>query len=545
MPKCRQCNAGFEVREADSQFYVKFDFPEPALCPLCRYQRRLAWRNELTLYRRKCDKTGKNTFSIYPADAPFPVYSPEVWFGDSWDSTDYGQDFDFSHPFFEQFYELQGKVPRVSNILHQTVNCDYCNVIGDCKNCYLIFGSIRCEDCMYGNPFDCKSCVDSLINRKSEWCYECIDCEQLYECFYCQNCVNCQFLQFCFDLEGCKNCFLCVGLRRKEFYILNKPYNKADYQKRVQELKKKPARELMLELTQLKNKTPIKFMTGVNNENVTGDHVTGCKNCHDLFFSTQCEEVNHSTQMTESHHCLDCDCGEKVDHVYESCGLHELSNVFFCHWCWSVYNLYYCSTCTANTKNCFGCISLRHREYCILNKQYSKEEYETLVPKIIKHMKKTGEWGESFPIQYSPFAYNETVACQYFPLSKAEVLGKGLRWRDWEKTVTDGIKIIPASKLPDSIDQIPDDILNWAIQCEVTGRPFRIVPKELEFYRKFRLSIPHFHPDERHKRRVAMRNLRVLYDRQCAKCGTAISTSYSPERPEIVYCEKCYLAEVY
>jgi len=31
-------------------------------------------------------------------------------------------------------------------------------------------------------------------------------------------------------------------------------------------------------------------------------------------------------------------------------------------------------------------------KYCILNKQYSKEEYEELVPKIIEHMQKTGEW---------------------------------------------------------------------------------------------------------------------------------------------------------
>jgi hypothetical protein len=27
------------------------------------------------------------------------------------------------------------------------------------------------------------------------------------------------------------------------------------------------------------------------------------------------------------------------------------------------------------------------KEYCILNKQYTKEEYEILVPKIIEHMK--------------------------------------------------------------------------------------------------------------------------------------------------------------
>jgi hypothetical protein len=52
-----------------------------------------------------------------------------------------------------------------------------------------------------------------------------------------------------------------------------------------------------------------------------------------------------------------------------------------------------------------------------LNKQYTKEEYEKLLPKIIAHMKKTGEWGEFFPISISPFNYEETPAMDYYPLT--------------------------------------------------------------------------------------------------------------------------------
>ena len=68
---------------------------------------------------------------------------------------------------------------------------------------------------------------------------------------------------------------------------------------------------------------------------------------------------------------------------------------------------------------------------------------------------------------------------------------------------------------------------------------------ELAFYRKMQLPMPHFHPDERHDRRMALRNPRKLWDRTCEKCRAAIETTYSPERPEIVYCESCYLKEVY
>ena len=195
--------------------------------------------------------------------------------------------------------------------------------------------------------------------------------------------------------------------------------------------------------------------------------------------------------------------------------------------------------------DCFGCVGLKHKQHCILNKQYTKEEYEALVPKIIAEMRADGEWGEFFPVTMSPFAYNETVAQEYFPLTKEEVLNRGWKWRDEVDETPKVAKIIPAEQLPDSIDDIPDDILNWAIECEATKRPYKIIRQELEFYRKMRLPVPHLHPDERHKRRMAMRNPRKLWKRPCMKCGREMETTYAPERKEIVYCESCYLAEVY
>jgi hypothetical protein len=206
--------------------------------------------------------------------------------------------------------------------------------------------------------------------------------------------------------------------------------------------------------------------------------------------------------------------------------------------CW------YCDSCDHGS-HLFGCVGLRHKQYCILNKQYSKEEYEKLVPNLIEHMRKTDEWGEFFPVELSPFSYNETVAQEYFPMTKNEVEKRGWKWRDQKDEMPKVTKIIPAGKLLKSIDDIPDDILNWAIQCEVTTRPFKIIKQELEFYRKMHLPVPHFHPDERHRQRMALRNPRKLWQRSCSKCGKDIQTTYAPERLEIVYCENCYLKEVY
>lgn len=188
---------------------------------------------------------------------------------------------------------------------------------------------------------------------------------------------------------------------------------------------------------------------------------------------------------------------------------------------------------------------MKKAKYCVLNKQYTKEEYDALVPKIIEHMQSTDEWGEFFPCALSPFDYNISEAVQYFPLTKEDVLQRNWKWKDQKDEVPKVEKIIPAAKLPDSVDDIPNDILNWALECEITKRPFKIVRQELEFYRRMRLPVPHLHPDERHKYRMTLRNPRKLWKRTCAKCGKDMQTTYSLKRPEKVYCEECYLKEVY
>ena len=154
-------------------------------------------------------------------------------------------------------------------------------------------------------------------------------------------------------------------------------------------------------------------------------------------------------------------------------------------------------------------------------------------------------YGEFFPVELSPFGYNETKANEFYPLTKKEAKKFGWKWSDYEQTIPKEIKTIPASRLPDDIKDVPDDILNWAITCEETKKPFKIIPQELKFYRTKGLPIPHFSPRVRHQKRVALQNPRVLYERKCDECGTKIQTTYSPDRPEKICCEECYLKLVY
>jgi hypothetical protein len=245
--------------------------------------------------------------------------------------------------------------------------------------------------------------------------------------------------------------------------------------------------------------------------------------------------------------CYDYDIwGENSSLIYEVHCSWKTKNVLFSNVIWWGNNLIYCDNCMNNSKNCFWCIWLKNNEeYCILNKQYTEEEYNKTVPKIIEKMKQDNEWGEFFLSSMSPFWYNETTANDYFPLKKEEAIKDRYNWSDYESPIPNVERIIPANKLPENISDIPANILNWAIECEVTKKPFRIIKQELEFYRKHNLPIPRKHPDQRHLDRMKLKNPRKLFDRKCDKCWIDMKTTYSPNRKEIVYCEDCYNKEVY
>jgi len=99
--------------------------------------------------------------------------------------------------------------------------------------------------------------------------------------------------------------------------------------------------------------------------------------------------------------------------------------------------------------------------------------------------------------------------------------------------------------VPDSLEQVDKSICNKIFKCSQTRRPFKIIEPELLFYKKNLIPLPELCPDVRHQMRLQQRNPRFLWDRECSKCETAITTAYAPSRPERVLCESCYSDEVY
>lgn len=538
---CKSCNLQFEINNEDLNFLEKiapifngkkYEIPAPTFCPDCRQQRRLCWRNERNLYKRKCDATGKEIISNISPDKPFKVYDRAYWLSDKWNPLDYGRDFDFSKTFTENFAALQKEVPRFSLQQQDPMeNSIYCSFASNCKNCYFLFDSDFCEDCLYCNVIkNSRTCTDCSFISECELCYECINCKNCYNVKFTRNCVNCSDSLFLESCIGCRNCAFSTNLHNKEYYFANEKYSREDYYKKIAELKLDEYTNLDKYLKyceEFLKKHPRRFMQGIQNENVHGDYIYNSKNIFRSFNIVDCWDVRYSELLFRAKDCCDVSSfGEGIEKIYEvaSSGLNSYNSAFSFGVILSSNNIYYCDL-TYSSNHCFGCVSLNRNKYCILNKQYTEEEYEKMVAKIVEHMIKSGEWGEFLPSFLSPVAYNESIAFDYFPLTKEESLKKDFKWKDKENK-----DYQPANK--------------EIFACEECTKNYKIVELEAEFYKKVHTPIPKKCPDCRHRARLKLKNPRNIWDRTCQKCGTKIATSFSPERPEVIYCEKCYLEAI-
>lgn len=551
---CVCCQSQFHITDHDRWFYgevapvfqgVKYTIPDPLLCSLCRKKGRLSHRNLRQMHIRKCDATGKQIMSCYDENYPGPVYSSEFWWGDGWDPLSFGRDFDFNRPFFEQLHELFLSVPILDRLTLMCENCDFINGAANCKDCYLSFNMDYCEGCMYvGDITYSIACVDSFGLEKCELCYECTDMERCYNVLYSVRSVGCSDSYFLSDCRQCKNCIGCVNLIGKEYYIFNKKASKEEFEKYKEAFKSMAyVNDFKKRFFEFSMNYPRKHYFGYANEDFSGDNIKNARNSYDCYQCSEVENCKYCYYLFNANNCMDYDIfGDNSQWIYNCIATgYNCSNNICCMECWNgSSNNLYCQFISGASNN-FGCMGIRQKQYCIFNKQYTKEEYEKLVPRIIENM--VSSYGEAFPPFMSSFGYNETHSHIYFPLTKNEAEAQGYKWKDDLDFETDGnFEIDP--NIPDNINETDDGLVNMPLTCHASGKKFKIIPQEMKFYKKQGVPVPHLHPEVRFKKRIGLRNPQTLWERTCGKCGVAIQTTYAPDRPEIVYCEKCYLESV-
>lgn len=553
---CPHCGNQFEITQRNLKFYEAisptFDgkthtVPPPKLCPDCRLQRRLLFRNDRHFYHRKSACSGKPIISIYSPDKEHNVYDQDEWWSDRWDARDYARDIDFSRPLSEQLKELRLHVPCASLYTTNIENSYYTNHSLNMKNCYLIYGGGNNEDCLYGGFVSfSEDVVDGLSLYSCKHCYEGIASQNCYQCLYFKNCRDCSDCLMIEDCSSCRNCIACFGLHKKEYCLLNEELGKEEYEKRKEELGDLTLEKVSLlgeKLEALAAALPHRATHIYASENCTGDMIFNSKNCINCFDITDSEDSANIAFMPKGMSSSDCTFAapDGVEKCYELCssiGTHSM----FSFLAWHCNDTSYSLECH-NCHDLFGCVGMRNSHHCILNKEYPKEEYEKLVSKLIAHMRETGEWGEFLNPALSAFGYNESMAADYYPLTKDQALVRGWQWSDAKEKR--GAYLGPKASIEGSVTKVNDAICDKILTCVVSGKPYKIVPQELHFYRKMGIPIPALCPDQRHTERIQRRNPRKLWKRTCGKCGGEVRTTYAPDRPETIYCERCYLETVY
>ena len=583
---CQNCKYQFTIEPEDFQFYAKIAVPPPSWCPPCRSMRRLAWREERTLYRGVCALCKKPTISIYAPGGPFTVYCRDCWKSDVWDPGTYGRDYDFSRPFFEQFRKLMEAVPQPALMGSLIENSEYSHACRSRKNCYFTFWCYLSENSQYSFALlFSRDSYDSYVTNNSDHAYETLHSNRLYRvrfAYFADECLDSSFL---FDCVGCTDCFGCVNLRKRKYAVFNKRLSKEEYAAamdywdlgsyvRLQEAKQK-FRELYLSM-------PHRYAHVVNSVNVSGDIIRNTKDCRVCFSALDgvenCAYLYFGAINLKDSYDVNAG-GDLCELLYETVATTNSQNTFWSAGGRGMKNVRY-GNFGSEASDLFGCVNIKKKQYYILNKQYTKEEYEALVPKIIEHMNampyvdargRVYKYGEFFPPELSMFAYNESLAATWYPKMKDEVLREGWRWRD--SSGRDYAVTRRPEDLPDHIRDVGDEILKETIGCahqgtcdEQCATAFRLTPEELSFYRDMGVALPRLCPSCRHAERLAWRNRYDLWRRKCScagaksgndvyrntvahfhgqgSCSNEFETTFAPDRSEIVYCDECYKAEL-
>ena len=556
---CSITGKKFSLREKDLAFYKRMEVSVPSIHPDEILRKIMACRNEWKLYKRTCDKTKETMISAYRAKTPFPVYKNEVWWGDSWDGLDYGQAYNLESGFFEQFLALRDQVPREGTSVFRSENCDYNGHTRECKNCYLMGLALRCENAYYSYwVVDNKDIADCRMTSNSELCYDCVNCDGLFDCVLCQEVYNSSECYFSYQLRGCDHCIGCSNLQQKSYYVFNKKVSPEEFERVKNQILDGSYRtwgQGQEYFKKMWDGALHRYVHALNCEGSEGDILINSKNCWQSFETVGCEDCAYNVSSGDSKDVYNSHSAgwTGCELVYFSAVTRGSTDIRFCYYTWFCNKMTYCDSCVS-CQDCFGCVGLKHKKYCILNKEYSKEEYFVLRDRIIAQMKTTPlaskfflskseepEWG-AFPPQMSTFAYNQTAAQEYFPLSEAAAIKKGYKWKDvTEETINSTTE---QQSIPDSIKDVEDTILDQTLVCETSGKNYNIQKEELALYRRIGVPIPRLCPEVRREERNWRINPYKLFSRECSQCQKEVLSSFAPDRTEKIVCEKCYLESI-
>ena len=547
------CQGEFPIENEDILFLKMLRVPPPNFCPTCRRIKRQSFMGFAQLFKRKCDAPLHDEFmiSVFSPECPFPVIDYKYFTFDEFDPFSFGKNYEDLISPLEQLFSLRKVFPMPSflNRDPSCVNSDYSNGGRDSKNCYYTSGCYTVENAWYSNMLvKSKEIMDCRVVKNSDHVYSSLYSDHLYKCYFIYFSSGCTDSMYLFDCRNCTDCFGCVNLRNAKYCIWNQQYTKEDYEEFMNSnsiFSRDFLEQNKDKFWQLVKSLPLNASRNVSVKNVNGVMNTNSNNLYDVTESSKAENVRHADGALTHQNSMDLLYSGGSNSLYGTINIgSQSSNVRFSVSCKYSTNSEFIFN-SNNLDNCFMCFGLQNKSYCILNKQYSPEEYFRIVDEIKYQMIQNGEYNDGLGLEFSAQAYNFSLAQISYPLTEEEIKKMGGYVAKEPESNAGDIKILSKQSLPQTINKVPDDIVKYAIECEITSRPFRITPSELQFYRIMKLPLPTVHPIVRMRKHYEMAPIGKIYLSTCLKCTKSIQSLFDPKENFILYCENCYKSEVY
>ena len=498
--------------------------------------------------------TGKPVLSFHHPATGIRVLPDVEWHAR--DFSDIQSDYDAQKPFFSQLQKLQHRVPMLATFNTEIPqNSIALFTFGD-KDSLFTFAcrSIRAYYSAGGMDIEDSSLV--FLGAKITQSHWTGHSHNLHKCFYVRESMDCLESAFLFDCRNCEYCFGATNRRNKKYLWFNEQLSKAEWEKRratvdlgrrdILEAWQKKFDDLVLH----EAVWPENFNTNTNQS--SGEYLTNAVRCVECFDSEdaptdnfRCDWMfgvtNGNAYNWGTINNSDCYCNVSSP---------QSNRTKFCYRCPRMEDSEYCFM-SSDCQNCFGCVGLKRKKFCIFNKQYTEAEYWKRMDELKCAMLDRKEYGMFFPVELSSTYVPESGAVNYCGATPEEIekMG-GLRFDPTAEGATgegriDPTKVRQASEIPNSIDDLTDAWVGVPIYDLEAKRTFSFHKAEIEHYRALRIapSTKHF---IRRLRDVAHSGQMAQLDHAaCAQCSKDMLVSRSIRYPNRrILCNSCYLKHI-
>lgn len=297
--------------------------------------------------------------------------------------------------FLQEIQKLILSQPKLTTHSLNSENSEYGDQLYYCRNMYNCFDTLNSNDCAF--VFDSRfmvNCIDCDYGAESELCYDSVDAFKCFNSAYLQDCVSTQDSYYSYACVNCSNVFGCSNLRGKQYCIFNRQLTKEQYDQLLPKYLAVPSHKVLQALEELKKNYPLTQTHSLNTENSPyGDFVYNCKNCYMCFDTNNSENSGYIYDSGGHKKVYDSTFSGESEISYEIIDSTHLFNCSYAIWSGHSQDSTYIVTC-GNVRNCLGCVNLYQKEYCILNRQFTKEEYEKISKPILEELKaKNLGWG--------------------------------------------------------------------------------------------------------------------------------------------------------